>query len=574
MSRRGGADSVTAGDVADRPATHRRWCWPAGRRSSGGSTAAPDFATFFAVSLDLLVIRDSRFRILKVNQAWEAVLGYAVAELEGRPMLEFVHPDDVVASRDQMQRVVAERDVNGFINRYRRRDGTYRHLEWRARQEGDLVYGAARDVTERIVLETQTLAARAEAEAANKAKSEFLANMSHEIRTPLNGVIGVAAALAQTELSAPQREMVELVLTSGQTLERVVSDLLDFSKIEAGRLEIDAQPFDLRAEAGGLFEMYRLRADEKGLALAVDYGPGGQGWFSGDAVRIKQVLGNLVANAIKFTAKGEVRVAVDVRGSAEAGSSVLALEVRDTGIGFDAGFARKLFQRFSQADGSITRRFGGTGLGLSICKALVEMMGGEIAATSAPGKGACFRVAIPLLPCASPIADAARTAPAALSAPAGVERAGGPEGEQALRVLLAEDHAINRRVVELILGPVGAALTSVVNGAEALSAYRTGAFELVLMDMQMPVMDGLAATRAIRQLEAARADGRRTPIVMLSANAMRQHREEALAAGADMHLAKPVTAASLLGAVAQALELPRSADAAAPEPVRESSEIG
>jgi PAS domain S-box-containing protein len=290
------------------------------RRSGGaagsegeGAPAGPNFATFFAVSLDLLVIRDSAFRIVKVNQAWETVLGYTMAELEGRPMLAFVHPDDLAATHAEMQRVMGERDVRGFINRYRCRDGSYRYFEWRARREGEFCYGVARDVTERIALETAMTAARAEAEAANQAKSEFLANMSHEIRTPLNGVIGVAAALAQTQLSAQQDEMVELILTSGQTLERVVSDLLDFSKIEAGRLEIDAQPFDLRAEADGLFETYRLRADEKGLALSVDYGPGVQGWFLGDAVRIKQVLGNLVVNAIKFTAEGAVRVAVDVR---------------------------------------------------------------------------------------------------------------------------------------------------------------------------------------------------------------------------------------------------------------------
>jgi two-component system, sensor histidine kinase len=513
----------------------------------------PDFATFFAVSLDLPVIRDSDFRIVKVNQAWETALGYAMAELEGRPMLDFVHPDDLAATHDQMQRVIGERDVRGFINRYRCKDGSYRHFEWRARKEGDFCYGVARDVTERIALETEMVQARAGAEAANKAKSEFLANMSHEIRTPLNGVIGVAAALAGTELAAHQREMVELILTSGQTLERVVSDLLDFSKIEAGHLEIDTQPFDLRAEADGLFETYRLRADEKGLAFAVAYGPGARGWFSGDAVRIKQVLGNLVANAIKFTAVGEVRVAVDVATDPDGASTLLVLEVRDSGIGFDADFARKLFQRFSQADGSITRRFGGTGLGLSICQALVELMGGQIVATSAPGVGACFRATIPLQPHAAPAIEPARGAPAALAELA--RRDAETRGEQPLRVLLAEDHEINRRVVELILGPVGAALTNVVNGAEALGAYEAGAFEVVLMDMQMPVMDGLAATRAIRMLEAARADGRRTPIVMLSANAMRHHREEALAAGADLHLAKPVTAASLLEAVAQALEL-------------------
>ncbi|HEY1749756.1 MAG TPA: ATP-binding protein [Caulobacteraceae bacterium] len=510
-----------------------------------------DFAAFFAVSLDLMVIRDSQLRIVKVNQAWESALGYRMDEIEGRSMLDFIHPDDVAASHAQMRRVTADPEVKGFVNRYRRRDGGYRFFEWRARQEGGFVYGVARDVTERMALEAEMAAARTEAEAANKAKSEFLANMSHEVRTPLNGVIGIAAALAQTGLSEPQSEMVELILTSGHTLERVVSDVLDFSKIEAGRLEIEIQPFSLRREVDGLLDMFGLRAAGKGLAFASDYGPGAHGWFRGDAVRIKQVLGNLVSNAIKFTAEGEVRAVIDVRDGAAPGAAELVLEVRDTGIGFDAETARKLFQRFSQADGSITRRFGGTGLGLSICQALVEMMGGEIRATSQPGQGACFSAVIPL-----------QRAPEAGQAQAPAQplrlECGGAEGP---RILLAEDHEINQRVIELLLGPVGVTLTKVVDGAAAVRAFETAEFDLVLMDMQMPVMDGLAATRALRRLEAGHPARPRTPIVMLSANAMRQHREDAFAAGADLHLAKPVTAASLLAAVAQALE-PAGAEAA------------
>ena len=520
-------------------------------------TQALDFETFFAVSLDLLVIRDAEYRIVKVNPAWERVLGYRMDELEGQPMLSFIHPDDVPASHSQMQRVETERDVNGFINRYRCRDGGYRHLEWRAHQHGDLVYGVARDVTERLAIEAEMAEARAAAEAANTAKSEFLANMSHEIRTPLNGVIGVAGALAQTELAASQREMVELILTSGQTLERIVSDVLDFSKIEAGRLELEMQPFDLRPQIDGLLDLFRGRAAEKGLTFTVTYGEGAQGWFCGDVVRIKQVLGNLLSNAVKFTAHGEVAVRIDARDLA-SDNAVLTVVVRDTGIGFDEAFARRLFQRFSQADGSITRRFGGTGLGLSICQSLVEMMGGDIRAESAPGRGSAFEVRLPLARRQAVVDEAAagaRDAGFALG-PGGAREAG------ALRVLLAEDHLVNQRVVEMILGPVGARLTKVETGEAALRAFMAEEFDLVLMDMQMPVMDGLAATRAIRDFEEARRERRRTPIVMLSANAMRQHNDEAIAAGADHHLAKPVTPASLLGAVASALNSAATTSAA------------
>ena len=511
---------------------------------------APDFESFFQASLDLLVIRDNDFRILKVNQAWERVLGWRMDELEGQPMLSFIHPDDLGTSHDQMIRALDEKIVDGFINRYRCRDGSYRVFEWRAHQQGELVYGVARDVTERMALEAEMSAARAEAEAANTAKSEFLANMSHEIRTPLNGVIGVAAALGQTDLSVRQREMVELILTSGHTLERVVSDVLDFSKIEAGRLEFDIQPFNLRSEMDGLLDLFRVRAEEKGLEFLAAYGLGAEGRFMGDVVRIKQVLGNLLSNAIKFTADGQVRARIEVREAQGSRPAELLLEVRDNGIGFDEDFARRLFQRFSQADGSITRRFGGTGLGLSICQALVQMMGGEILAASEPGRGSQFNVMIPLARQAAEGMDGDPVGPTAQGA--SLVRGAGDEA-RGPRILLAEDHVINQRVVELILEPVGAVLVKVENGEAAVRAFQSDVFDLVLMDMQMPVMDGLAATRAIRAHEA-RSPGRgRTPVVMLSANAMRQHSDEAMAAGADLHLAKPVTAASLLAAVTRAM---------------------
>lgn len=504
-----------------------------------------DFETFFSTSLDLLVIRDADLKIVKVNQAWEKVLGYRTDELEGQPMLSFIHPDDVAASHSQMRRVEIEKDVKGIINRYRCRDGGYRYLEWRAHQEGDLVYGVARDVTDRLASEAEMVEAKAAAEMASKAKSEFLANMSHEIRTPLNGIIGLTSALAQTELSAQQREMVELILTSGQTLERVVSDVLDFSKIEAGRLELDIQPFDLRPQLEGLADLFRARAEEKGLTFSVTCGAGVEGWFCGDVVRIKQVLGNLVSNAVKFTTEGEVRVAAHVYDGPCPDAPVLTLKVCDTGIGFDDDVAHRLFRRFSQADGSITRRFGGSGLGLSICQALVEMMGGEVRATSEPGRGSEFEVKLPL-----PRHQGLGPATPAGAAGAELVVGGVPEG---LRILLAEDHVINQRLVEVILDPIGVRLTKAVNGQEALHAYMTEDFALVLMDMQMPVMDGLAATRAIRDFETTLPNRRRTPIIMLSANAMRQHVDEAIAAGADFHVAKPVSVASLHGAIARAL---------------------
>ena len=511
-----------------------------------------DLNNFFEVSLDLLCIRDMDCRFVRVNQAWEAAFGYRIDELQGQPMLAFVHPDDQTPTNGEMDRMKVEDEVLGFINRYRHRDGHYRHLEWRARRVGDLVFGVARDVTERLAIEAELKQAKLDADAANRAKSDFLANMSHEIRTPLNGVIGIVGVLATTTLTPEQREMVEIIQRSGMTLERLVSDILDVSKIEAGRLEIETSAFDLRDELEAAIQMNRLRAEAKGLAFRAEFGDAARGGFHGDVARIKQVLGNLLSNAIKFTHHGEVSVRLDVDGPDQPGPCRMTFEVSDTGIGFDADFATSLFQRFSQADSTITRRFGGTGLGLAICKSLVELMGGEISAQAEPGQGSHFRVSIPLTRLA-PAGDRADAPPRpdALGATAWRRDGCGPDGP--LRVLLAEDHPVNQRVIQLMLAPQGVEVTTVEDGARALDAFESGAFELVLMDMQMPVMDGLSATRAIRQREAARDAAARTPIIMLSANAMAQHRIEALAAGADLHLAKPVTAAGLFASIDEVL---------------------
>ena len=513
--------------------------------------AARNLTTFFEVSLDMLCIRDMDGRFVKVNQAWETVLGYSIGELEGASLLPLVHPDDVGVTQAQMERVRGDDEVMGFVNRYRHKDGRYHHLEWRARRVGDMVFAVARDVTERLALEAEANAAKQAAEAANQAKSDFLANMSHEIRTPLNGVIGVIDALGQTELTPVQREMVGLIEHSGVILERLVSDILDVSKIEAGRLEIEHRVFDLRDELASLIDLYRIRAHEKALRFQVELTERARGRFDGDSTRIKQVLGNLLSNAVKFTEAGEVRLAIDVTDAAAAGQPCgLSFEVTDTGMGFDTETGASLFQRFSQADTTITRRFGGSGLGLSICKALVEMMGGGIVAQSEVGRGSRFRVNIPL---ARSDAFHGHAAPPVVRRGAAPARAlVGTDGP--LRVLLAEDHPINQKVVELILAPLGAEIAIVENGADAVEAMRTRAFDVVLMDMQMPIMDGLSATRAIRRDEQGRPGRPPTPIIMLSANAMSQHRLDALAAGADLHIPKPVTAAALLAGIREVLE--------------------
>jgi CheY-like chemotaxis protein len=256
------------------------------------------------------------------------------------------------------------------------------------------------------------------------------------------------------------------------------------------------------------------------------------------------VFGNLLGNAVKFTQAGAVRARVTAEDDAGGGPALVVLEVEDTGIGFDEAGGDKLFERFIQADGAITRRFGGTGLGLSICKSLVEMMGGRIEARSAPGRGSRFRVVLPLERASVEARPEGPAEPFALDRP--------------LRVLLAEDHPVNQKVVQYILEPLGAQLTIVGDGAQALAVLETVRFDLVLMDMQMPVMDGLAATRALRAHEARRGECAPVPLIMLSANALAEHRQQALDAGADRPLAKPITAAALIAAVRDTLAARRA----------------
>ena len=323
------------------------------------------------------------------------------------------------------------------------------------------------------------------------------------------------------------------------TLERLLSDILDSAKIEAGQVTVEAAPFALGHAVKDIAALWSSKVAGGPVDLVVELDPTLERMVVGDVVRVRQILANLVSNALKFTAAGSVTVTVS-----PAEGDRVRFTVADTGVGFDAEQKARIFTRFQQADGSITRRFGGTGLGLAISRDLAELMGGELDCDSTPGEGSRFWFELPLPPAAVVEAVACETTDAS------------PEG---LRILLADDHPANRKVIEVLLASTDATLIAVENGQEAVDAYANGGFDLVLMDMQMPVMDGLTATAAIRALEDERGLAR-TPLLMLTANAMAEHVEAGRAAGADGHLAKPVTTQTLFAAIGAALDGEESTD--------------
>jgi PAS domain S-box-containing protein len=402
-------------------------------------------------------------------------------------------------------------------------------------------FAVIQDVTARKQVEAKAMDAEQRALVAGAAKSDFLSNMSHEIRTPLNGVLAVSEVLARTTLDDRQLEMVRLITTSGRTLLRVMDDLLEFSRLEGDDIQFDIRPFELEETVRQACETARARAEAKDLKFDAFISAGVDGVFRGDAVRISQVLGNLLNNAVKFTDSGAISVSASVQES-DDGQALLHFSVADTGVGFAPEVAERIFERFEQADISTSRRYGGLGLGLSIVKRLVDLMNGTVKATSEEGKGSTFEVTLPLT----------RDRIAALGplSAVAIEDFDAETTIENLTLLVAEDNPMNRRVVELLLAASGMEIVFAENGREAVARFAERKFDLVLMDLQMPIMGGLAATKAIREWEAAN-NRAPTPILAVSANATTDHVEEAKQAGADDHVAKPIVREVLFEAIAR-----------------------
>ena len=660
--------------------------------------AEEELDKFFSMSLDLLCIAGTDGYFKRVNPAWETTLGFTLGELLAIPYLEFIHPGDREETARQAGGLEMGVNIISYENRFRCKDGSYKWLLWKASFDAgeQRIYAIGRDVTERrlaqevqeenaarlVLLIRELELARHRAEAAARVKSDFLANMSHEIRTPMNAVMGMTDLALATELTAEQRSYLSTVKVSGRALLDLVDDILDLSKIEAGKLELDRVELDIRETVEDAMKVLAVRAGQKGLELACRLSPALPPIVLGDPGRLRQVVLNLVGNAIKFTERGEVVLNAEVAGQ-DADEVRIEFSVSDTGIGVPADKREQIFAPFTQADSSTTRRFGGSGLGLAISAQLVDMMGGKLGVNSEVGRGSTFsftarferRAAAPPAP-APPVvatdlsglsvlvvddnathrrilcemltnwrmrpsasaaggdalrmmkdaeaagrpfrvllsdgqmpemdgfmlAEAVKSDPRLRSVPmilltsairpgepadcrklgiagfltkpvkqsdlldmlslvlagkpiAALAEAGGPElttpsPAKPLRILLAEDNAVNQQVASRILEKRGHSVVVVGNGREAidaLAASEGAPFEVVLMDVQMPEMDGLEATAAIRARE--KPSGAHVPIIAMTAHAMEGDRERCRQAGMDGYVPKPVEAERLVAAV-------------------------
>jgi len=508
---------------------------------------------------DIVTECDLSGRFTYLSPAVETLTGFSVEDLIGQRAVDFVHPEDRARVDLEIRASIISKAGQRIEYRHIRKDGQVIWMQTQPRLARDAATGKAiaitdvmRDITERRAMEEELERRRADAEAAAITKAEFLANMSHEIRTPLTGIIGFTGLLKEIEGLPPvATKYVDRIATAGRSLLSVVNDVLDFSKIDAGQLALDPQPFELGPFILETLDLAAAQATAKGLTLSADIDPAMPSAVYADSSRIRQVLLNLIGNAIKFTDKGGVTVSV----SPFAGDPTrLRLAVADTGGGIAEDKINRLFQRFSQVDGTISRTHGGTGLGLAICKSLTAMMGGDIGVESAVGTGTTFWFTI----LAPEVELEAPPTPASQAL----------QGCEAARILIVDDVAANRELVCAMLGVFGHDLTEAFNGQEAVDEALRQPFDLILMDLQMPGMDGMAASRAIR---ATSDVNRLTPIVALSANAMTSHVAECIEAGMNDHIAKPIDPKILLTKVAQWTSKDDEALPAAPRPLAVSA---
>jgi PAS domain S-box-containing protein len=518
-----------------------------------------ELTRFFNVSLDLLCIADMEGRFLQLNPAWEQTLGFSIPELLQGRLFDFIHPDDLSSSQVAVNQVLARQEVCSFVNRYRCKEGNYRWMEWRGAAAGNLIYAAARDITERVQAEEKLISyknhleeqvqertielrlSRDAAEAANKAKSIFLANMSHELRTPLNAILGFSNIMCKDPtLTVSQHETLDIINRSGAHLLTLINDVLEMAKIEAGRAQLESKPFDLGGLVRDVIDMMQIRAREKNLQLLLDQSSSFPRYIKGDEAKIRQVLVNLIGNAIKFTCEGGVTVRL---GTQTNHNPYLIIEVEDSGVGISLENQQRIFKPFFQV-GERSSEHQGTGLGLTITQQFVQLMSGSINVTSMLDKGSLFRVKLPLVPAS--VSD--------IVPPDNLEHGdvmGLVAGQPQYRILIVEDQKENQLLLARLMETLGLPLKFAENGEQSVAIFQSWKPDLIWMDRQMPIMDGLEATRKIRQLPG----GKEVKIVAVTASAFSEQRAEMLAAGMDDFVRKPYRSAEIYDCLSRQLNI-------------------
>jgi PAS domain S-box-containing protein len=492
---------------------------------------------------------DQKGECLYINTGWQEIFGLNLVESLTKDWRQFLYPEEYESVSAEWSEAIARFRAFTKDCRIITARGEVRWVHLRSSpifsDSGVRYTGTVEDITERKHFEEELRRAKEAAESVNEAKSAFLANMSHEIRTPMNAVIGMCSLLLDTPLNPKQKEYTEIIHESAKALLQVINDILDFSKIEAGKLEIERIEFDLHILLDNIVAMVAPKAHEKGLKINYSFAPNLPFKLKGDPGRLRQILLNLMGNAVKFTEKGGVTVQIDRLLELDQ-KIILRFSIKDTGIGIPHERKNILFQSFSQVDASSTRKYGGTGLGLAIAKQLVEIMGGQIDVISEPGQGSTFWFAVAL--------EKMYEAEAPQS-----DRIEQPQKEnqnithkeqdeavpKPVKILLAEDNPINQKVAMLILRKSGYQVEAVKDGAEAIQALVNQSYDLVLMDVQMPNMDGLEATRIIRDSQS-KVLNPQIPIIALTAHAMKGDEDKCIAAGMNDYLAKPIDPRGLL----------------------------